>query len=230
LIVPIRAAKPSRDDEFRAAAPEGWPMSLHPMALASSSCVFCRGLGLHRDGKQKTICACVYRKVFRVCLSRYYHERNKDHLLLRIEVGFGSPTFACPGAEYIADFENVSMKSLPVGVMRTIMQIHFFDGHDYKHSYCLAQKVDKQLNSGGYWHALYRLQEIAGRRLITVQPYRIYPLDEYFTVRGSVVSMLPDKRKQGKQGKHISAVSGHIESWPFPTTNQLREMRMQRAA
>jgi len=217
----------TRDTRFKSAAPEGWPMTLNPLALASSSCVFCRGLGVHPSGRRDVVCSCVYRQVFRVCLSRYYHERDKAFQHVRLEVGVGAQTFTCPGAEYIADFENVSMKALPVGVMRTIMQIHFFDGHDYKHSYCLAQKVDKTITLGNYWHAIYRIQELAGKRLVTIQPCRLYPLDEYFTVRGAIVALVPSKRQQGQ---HIAAVSDPVESWPYPTKHKLREMRMQRAA
>lgn len=227
MITSIGDKNSNRDARFKSAAPEGWPMSLSPLGLASSSCVYCRGIGFHPAGRLEIICGCVYRSVFRVCLSRYYRERHKVSHPVRLDVGVGAHSFTCPGVEYIVDFKNVAMKALPVGVMRTVMQVHFIDGHDYKHSYCLARQLDKTLNMGKFWRSIYRMQELVGRKFVTIQPCRLFPVDEYFTSRGAVVSLLPGKRPKGQR---IAALSEPPESWPYPTRQSLREMRMKRAA
>ena len=56
-----------------------------------------------------------------------------------------------------------------------IFNYHFLLGADWKLC-CLRLKVDR----GTFFHALYRIEQTLGRTFRELQPYGLYPLDEYF--------------------------------------------------
>ena len=83
--------------------------------------------------------------------------------------------------EYTADFYLVSKRTLSAEEFR-IFRYHFMLGADW-HLCCRKLKMDRGL----FFHAVYRIERTLGRVFRELQPYGLYPLDEYFnpTVRAT---------------------------------------------
>jgi hypothetical protein len=76
--------------------------------------------------------------------------------------------------EYIADFTLVSKRELTAAEYQ-LFKFHFLLGADWKLC-CRKLKVDR----GTFFHAVYRVQQKLGRVFRELEPYGLYPLDEYF--------------------------------------------------
>jgi len=76
--------------------------------------------------------------------------------------------------EFIADFMLVAKRSLN-RAEHQLFRIHFLLGADW-HLCCRRMNVDK----GSFFHAVYRIEQKLGRTFRELQPYPLYPLDEYF--------------------------------------------------
>ena len=76
--------------------------------------------------------------------------------------------------EYIADFCLISKRVLDEEEYR-IFKFHYLLGADWKLC-CRRLKMDR----GNFFHAVYRIQQKLGRVFRELQPYALYPLDEYF--------------------------------------------------
>lgn len=176
------------------------------LALAQQSCVLCYGLGL-REVRQgaPTPCACVFRAVFRACFNRFRECADKERRISQISLE------AIPGKkykavysrkdeEYIADFCLVSRRVLSESDHK-IFKFHVLHGADWKLC-CNRLELDR----GTFYHQVYRIQERLGRVFAELQPYALFPLDEYFGggKRGDApktyeFSPTPAKELKGKQ-------------------------------
>jgi len=89
-------------------------------------------------------------------------------------------TWSRKDEEYIADFTLVARRSLNEADYK-IFKYHYLLGADWKLC-CRKLNMDR----GRFFHAVYRIQQRLGRIFRELQPYGLYPLDEYFgtTVRG----------------------------------------------
>ena len=151
------------------------------LALASHDCTQCLGLGLRagRRGSQ-TPCNCVLRGIFRACYNRFRLCVNKEKHMSRVSLehtGSGGArryTWGRKDEEYIADFTLVSRRTLTPEEYR-IFNYHFLLGADWKLC-CRKLKMDR----GNFFHAVYRIQQKLGKVYRELQPYGLYPLDEYF--------------------------------------------------
>jgi hypothetical protein len=76
--------------------------------------------------------------------------------------------------EYVADFTLVSKRIL-TDYEHMIFRFHFLLGADWKLC-CRRLKMDR----GTFFHTIYRIQEKLGRTYRELQPYALFPLDEYF--------------------------------------------------
>ena len=76
--------------------------------------------------------------------------------------------------EYMADFLLVSRRTLDPADYR-IFKYHFLFGADWRLC-CRQLKMDR----GDFFHAVYRIEQVLGRTFRELQPYGLYPLDEYF--------------------------------------------------
>ena len=76
--------------------------------------------------------------------------------------------------EYIADFCLVSRRVLDDHQYR-LFKFHFLLGADWKLC-CMRLKIDR----GEFFHEVYRIQQKLGRAFRELQPYALYPLEEYF--------------------------------------------------
>lgn len=150
------------------------------LALASHSCAQCRGSGLRLA---KTIdvspCNCVLRAIFRICYDRFIRcveqERHLSKVTLEPDRGRTRPsTWGRKDEEYIADFSLIARRTLTDFEYR-LFRFHFLLGADW--NLCARQlKVDR----GNFYHAVYRIEQKLGRTFRELEPYALFPLDEYF--------------------------------------------------
>jgi hypothetical protein len=76
--------------------------------------------------------------------------------------------------EYIADFCLVSRRALDE-LEYDVFKFHFLLGADWK--LCTRRlKMDR----GNFFHTVYRIEQKLGRVFRELEPYGLFPLDEYF--------------------------------------------------
>lgn len=90
--------------------------------------------------------------------------------------------------DYVADFCLVSRRTLDEFEYK-IFRFHFLLGADWRLC-CRQMKIDR----GTFFHAVYRIQQKLGRVFRELEPYSLYPLDEYFggTVRKALPALAPN--------------------------------------
>ncbi|HWB99941.1 MAG TPA: hypothetical protein VG672_24705 [Bryobacteraceae bacterium] len=150
------------------------------IALARPSCTHCHGYGLrsgHR-GKERP-CNCVFRTIFRACYERFRECAAREAYIGRVNLDFcrgkdRCRTFGRKNEEYIADFCLVSKRHLDE-LEYKIFRFHFLLGADWKLC-CRQMHIDR----GTFFHAVYRIEQRLGRAFRELQPYSLFPLDEYF--------------------------------------------------
>jgi hypothetical protein len=156
------------------------------LPLAMQGCTHCFGLGL-RDGSRATVnpCGCVLRKIFKSCHDRFRQcvelQRTQMPVLgIAAEEGSGPQNkrqYSRRNEEYIADFVNVARRVLAGNVRQLrVFQLHFLYGAEWK---ACASKLG--LDKGEFFHEVYRVQEKLGLHYRELQPYALFPLDEYFS-------------------------------------------------
>ena len=176
------------------------------LPIADHSCTFCHGLGL-RGGRLDAIqpCNCALRAIFRACYQRFEACANKEKSLSRVTLDGTSPrsrraVWGRKDEEFIADFLLVSKRTLNAAEHR-VFRFHFLLGADWRLC-CRQLRVEK----GSFFHAIYRIEQKLGRVFRELQPYPLYPLDEYFngvtlehramrTALSKVVALRPPLRK-----------------------------------
>lgn len=168
------------------------------IALANNTCTQCHGLGLRpgRKGRMNP-CNCVLRAIFRACFSRFRHCATKEKYMSRISLEFipgreRNFSWGRKDEEYMADFILLGRRTLSEFDYK-IFRFHFLLGADWKLC-CRRMGIDR----GTFFHAVYRVQQELGRVYREVEPYSLFPLDEYFygsvrtaPVKASRLSLLP---------------------------------------
>jgi len=151
------------------------------LALALHNCTQCHGSGLRLDRKGSHLhpCNCVLRSIFRICYDRFLRcvqqERHLSWVSLEPHAGRQRPmTWGRKDEEYIADFCLVARRTLD-DAEHKLFRYHFLLGADWK--LCARQlKMDR----GNFFHAVYRIEQKLGRVFRELEPYSLFPLDEYF--------------------------------------------------
>lgn len=143
-------------------------------------CVCCHGMGLRPSrGRQTAPCNCVLRAIFRACYNRFRECVEKEKSLTRVSLDSNAKTcrrstWGRKTEEYIADFQLVSKRALTPEEHR-IFRFHFLLGADWR--LCtLKLKMDR----GTFFHELYKIEQKLGRTFRELEPYALFPLDEYF--------------------------------------------------
>ena len=101
--------------------------------------------------------------------------------------------------EYIADFSLVARRVLNDAEYK-IFRFHFLLAADWRLC-CRQLKMDR----GTFFHEVYRIQRKLGRVFREIEPYALYPLDEYFggSIRKELapaslkVLRMPSKNRRG---------------------------------
>jgi len=150
------------------------------LALALEDCATSQGLGMVENRRSNRACNCVLRGIFRLCYNRFRYCSEKDKHIPRatLEVGMGKSAsryvWGRKEEEFVADFYLVSRRNLE-GLEWDIFRFHFLLGGDWRLC-CLRLKMDR----GTFFHHVYRIEQKLGRLFRNLEPYPLYPLDEYF--------------------------------------------------
>jgi hypothetical protein len=151
------------------------------IALAKSSCAQCHGLGIKWGQPDDKVapCHCVLRNVFRICYNRFRYcvtkEKYMSHVSLEYTSGReGLRSWGRKDEEYVADFVLVSKRHLTEDEYR-VFNYHFLLGADWK---LCCRRLG--LERGRFFHQVYGIQQKLGRVFKDLQPYALYPLDQYF--------------------------------------------------
>jgi len=150
------------------------------IALAKQSCTQCHGLGLKGALRSASPpCNCVLRAIFRACYARFRHCATKEKHMSRatpelIAGREGKLIWGRKDEEYVADFCLVSRRTLDEFEYK-IFKFHFLLGADWK---LCTRKLN--IDRGNFFHAVYRIEQKLGRVFRDLEPYSLFPLDEYF--------------------------------------------------
>jgi hypothetical protein len=163
------------------------------LTLARPGCSCCLGLGL-RLGARKPgePCGCVLRAIFRMCHAQFRRCVDSEPVLRSVKFGrFGMDrgqrrgmSYGMPSQEYAADFVLVSKRTLGEETLALkIFKFHFLLGADQA---ACCRKLG--LDEGAYWHEVYRLEARLGRAFRELEPYPLFPTNEY---RAHTISRAP---------------------------------------
>ena len=177
-------------------------------------CSQCLGSGL-RLARQGTLvpCNCVLRSIFRICYNRFIRCVTQEKHLSRISVephmGRARPsTWGRKDEEYIADFCLVARRTL-TDVEHSLFRYHFLLGADWK---LCARKLG--IDRGNFFHSVYRIEQKLGRVFRELEPYALFPVDEYFN--GPSRLALPPVRKAPSMASRF--VPQHLQFPPVGRT------------
>jgi len=154
------------------------------LALAQQSCSHCYGLGLRPGrGGVSTPCNCVFRAIFRACYARFRQCASKEKYISRLSLEANpgrqrKSVWGMKNEEYIADFCLISRRTLSE-YEYTLFKFHYLLGADWK---LCSRKMN--LDRGTFFHEAYRIEQKLGRTFRELQPYGLFPLDEYFNGSG----------------------------------------------
>lgn len=152
------------------------------IALAKHSCTLCHGIGLRPSwGQSSAPCNCVLRAIFRACYVRFRHCSDKPQCTTQVSLeyvpgtgGDAAVMYDRKYEEYAADFVLIAKRTLNEAEFR-LFKFHYLLGADWKLC-CARLKMDR----GGFFHAVYRVQQKLGRAFRETEPYGIFPLYHYF--------------------------------------------------
>lgn len=135
-------------------------------------------------GGKSSACNCVLRAIFRACYARFRYCVTKEKYMSKVTLTFCAGkdrrlTWVRKDEDYVADFCLVSRRTLDDFEYK-VFRYHFLLGADWRLC-CRQMKVDR----GTFFHTVYRVEQKLGRIFRDLEPYSLYPLDEYFggTVR-----------------------------------------------
>lgn len=154
------------------------------LALALPSCRFCYGIGARtlRGGQLKP-CSCVLRSIFRACYARFRSCVEKEKRLSvasldGLQRGGRRVVWGRKNEEYIADFCLVTRRTLTSDEW-LLFSSHYLLGADWR---LCSRRL--QIERGDFFHAIYRLEQKLGLVYHHLQPYPLFPTDDYFNGAG----------------------------------------------
>ncbi len=173
----------------------------HAIGLALATCSHCGGQGMCEiRGSADRPCDCVFRAIFRACYNRF-----REYALQGAQTGsvsleythgpVGYRMYSRKREEYMADFCVVTRRALSDFEYK-IFRYTFLLGADWR----LCQR-QLNLDRGNYYHHLYDIEEKLGRFYAELEPFPLYPLDEYFggtirkeSIRARAAALPPMRR------------------------------------
>jgi hypothetical protein len=165
------------------------------LALAAPGCSTCLGLGL-RIGRHEVPhpCNCVLRAIFRACLEHFRECVSREKYVSKVTLD-PLPGKDRRGAwgrkseEFSADFCLVSKRTLSESEY-CIFRYHFLLGADWK---LCCRKL--KMSRGNFFHAVYRMEQKLGLVFRELEPYSLFPVDDYLhgPVKGVGSCLAADK-------------------------------------
>ncbi|HUI81251.1 MAG TPA: hypothetical protein VLY24_25170 [Bryobacteraceae bacterium] len=121
----------------------------------------------------------MFRAIFRACHNRFRECAAKSGHISTVSLEFsggkeGCRVYSRKREEFMADFCLVSRRTLDDADYR-IFRFYFLLGGDWRLC-CRRLGMDR----GNFFHAVYRIQQTLGRTFAELEPYPLFPLDEYF--------------------------------------------------
>ena len=150
------------------------------LALAFPRCSVCRGSGHAFSAKMRVrVCNCVLRSIFRIYWNKFLACMTQEKYLSRVSLephcGRSRPTsWGRKDEEFIADFMLVSRRTLEAKEYR-LFRLHFLMGADWR---ICARETG--IGRGNFFHAVYRIEQKLGRVFRELEPYALFPVDEYY--------------------------------------------------
>jgi hypothetical protein len=161
------------------------------IGLALASCTQCGGHGMRelQRGLDKP-CQCVFRAVFRACFDRFREYVNASEqpgsVTLNSNHGpAGYRLFSFKRQEYVADFCLSARRALSLEDYKLFRYVYLL-GADA--GLCMRYLG---LCRGDFFYRVYRVEETLGRYLAELEPYPLFPVDEYMggTVRTARITV-----------------------------------------
>lgn len=125
-------------------------------------------------------CECVLRAVFRVGWSHLqYCCSSQGPRATPVDANHESrwrPTFGLKAAEYVADFCAVTERALTQSEFE-LFRLHYQLGFDSR-SCCGKLHLP---DDAAFYRAKYRIEQKLGRAFRELEPYPLYPLEDYFS-------------------------------------------------
>lgn len=150
------------------------------LALAAPGCNLCLGMGT-RIGREDSLlpCNCVLRAIFRACLEQFRSCVTRNRYLSQAPLEPARrrerrAAWSRKDEEYAADFCLVSRRHLDDQEYR-IFRYHFLLGADWR---MCCRKLE--LDRGNLFHAIYRIEHRLGKIFRELEPYALYPVDDYY--------------------------------------------------
>lgn len=167
------------------------------LELSMNSCTQCNGMGSRAMERINSPCGCVFRTIFRKCFYKFLELRDQDRSVSKIQLEVissmgrkprGSLSWSRPHEEFIADFLIISRKALrDYPLERSIFNMHYLEGAFWNRC---TEKL--KLDRGAFFHSVYRLQQRLGRKYFETLPYALFPLDDYFYLKGNMAVVKKD--------------------------------------
>ncbi len=149
------------------------------LAQAAPGCNTCLGMGLRvgRHGINHP-CNCVLRAIFRACYEHFRDCVSRERYISKITLDplpgkDRRGSWGRKSEEFSADFCLVSKRTLNAAEY-DIFKYHFLLGADWKLC-CNKLKMDR----GNFFHAVYRIEQKLGRVFRELEPYPLFPIDDY---------------------------------------------------
>lgn len=144
-------------------------------ALCHADCARCGGTGRFRLQRRWRPCSCALRGAFRMVWERF--EAIRAAYPVSSVTTEGMWTFGRKREEFLADVLLVARRVLSEVDWR-LFDRHFVRGMEWFR--CCPHLG---YSRGGFFHAVYRVQEALGRAWVEVQPFPLCPPSEYFSGR-----------------------------------------------
>jgi hypothetical protein len=107
--------------------------------------------------------------------------------------------------EYIADFCLVARRTLDE-FEHKLFRYHFLLGADWK-----LCSLRLGLDKGSFFHAIYRMEQKLGRTFRELEPYPLFPVDEYFNGPSRIRLV----RRSNGELEFATAVPAHLRFPPL---------------
>jgi hypothetical protein len=182
----------------------------HFYYLAVPSCHQCGGLGwLTGRNSRKSLCQCVTRAIFRSIWTRIQAtEENVRVSTVNLQKVGQEGTFPTPHTNYVvfglldveyeADFESLARRSLRQGDFY-VFKYRFLKKKDWK--FC-CKKL--KMSRGDFFHAVYRIEHKLGLAALTLLPYPLFPIGDYFDQRPERPNRVEAAEKLNKKMNKLS--------------------------
>ena len=146
-----------------------------PIAMAPKACKRCGGYGeipLYRGATQR-VCDCVWRRIFRVCWSRYVafvvHEQTLAIRVTCERTKCGRRAWGFKGVEYIADLSTITIRNLNAWDQK-VFELYFVRGLNWR-GCCTKLGCAR----GEFYHDVYRIEAELGKAFTATEPYSLWP-------------------------------------------------------